>query len=202
MKKIQFIVLNAIIFSMVTFSGVNGQSITNDKESARIFVQKFYDWFGTMGALSDELSNKDPMALCLSHKPPYFEDKLRMAIIEDEQAQEKSPGEIVGLDFDPIANAQDTRTGFQTGNVTQRGDKFFVDVHDIKKGQPHNAVLKAPLVLTVEVGQVEGHWEFFNFMYPKEDGGNNLLAILKSLKSDRVKWAAESHKKKSKTSTN
>lgn len=202
MKKIQFIVLNVIILSMVTFSGVNGQSTANDKEGARIFVQKFYDWFGTMGALSDKPMNNDPMALCLRHKPPYFEGKLRMAIIEDEQAQAKSPGEIVGLDFDPIANAQDTRTGFQTGNVTQRGDKFFVDVHDIKKGQPSNAVLKAPLILTAEVAQIDGHWEFFNFIYPKEDGGNNLLAILKSLKNDRVKWAAESNKKKSKTPTN
>jgi hypothetical protein len=184
---------------MVIFSNVNAQSTVSDKESARVFVQKFYDWYGTMGALSDKLVKEpDAMALCLNHKPPYFDNKLREGIIEDEQAQAKSPGEIVGLDFDPIANAQDTRTGFQTGNVQQHGDKFFVDVHDIKKGQSIKAILAAPLVLTAEVVQLNGHWEFINFIYPKSDGGGNLLDMLKSLKSDRAKWAAEDNKKSSK----
>jgi len=199
MRKVQFTV-GFIILSMISFSNVNAQSSVNDKENARIFVQKFYDWFGTMGALSDKITKgPDPMEICLRHKPPYFEDKLRTAIIEDEKAQEKSPGEIVGLDFDPIANAQDTRTGFQTGNVTQIGSKFFVDVHDIKNGQIRKSVLAAPLVLTSELEKIDGQWEFINFIYPKEDGGRNLLDILKGLKDDRAKWALDSRKKSNKT---
>ncbi len=197
MKTRHFSIISMVIVFITMISDVKAQPLAGDKESARIFVQKFYDWYGTLGALSDKpVKGADPMTICLNHKPAYFEDKLRNGIIEDEKAQAKDPGEIVGLDFDPIANAQDTRTGFQTGNIRQQSDNFFVDVHDIKRGQSQKAVLAAPLVLTAEVAKINGQWMFLNFIYPKSDGGGNLLSILKGLADDRTKWAAEDNKKK------
>jgi hypothetical protein len=150
-----------------------------------------------LDAAHDEPGNKTPLPydLTLKHKPSYLQSTLLDALIADEEAQAKVPGDIVGLDFDPITNAQDTRSGYQTGDIKQQGDKFFVDVHDIKSGQLQKAILAAPLVLTAEVAKINGQWEFFNFIYPKADGGGNLLDILKSLKNNRAKWAAEANEK-------
>jgi hypothetical protein len=195
MKDKYFSIPGIIILCMIIFSGANGQPSVDSKESARVFVQKFYDWYGAMDAAAiPGDKSPGPMALSLRHKPAYFESKLKDAINADEAAQAKVPGEIVGLDFDPITNAQDTRSGYQTGNVKQQRDNFFVDIHDIKSGQSRKAVLAAELVVTAEVAKINGQWEFINFIYPKADGGRNLLDILKGLKKDRVKWGYEKTK--------
>jgi hypothetical protein len=196
MKTKHFSVIGAVILCMTMISNAKAQSIVDDKESARVFVQKFYDWYGALDAAHEPGSKTpSPYILTLKHKPSYLQNTLLNALIADDLAQEKA-NEIVGLDFDPFTNAQDTRSGYQTGTVVQKGIYYFIDVHDIKSGLVRNAVLSAPLVLTAEITKINGQWEFFNFIYPKEDGGYNLLDILKSLKNDRIKWAAEDDKKK------
>jgi hypothetical protein len=190
-------ILSIVVLSMTMLSNLKAQSSVDDKENAHVFVQKFYDWYGKLDA-ADEPGSKapSPYTLTLKHKPSYIQSTLLNALIADQKAQAKVPGDIVGLDYDPITSAQDTRSGYQVGNIIQHGDKFFVDVHDIKPGYTQKAVLAAPLVLTAEIAKVNGQWEFFNFFYPKADGGGNLLDRLKSLKNDRAKWALESNKNK------
>ncbi|MFI5136928.1 MAG: hypothetical protein ACHQIM_03815 [Sphingobacteriales bacterium] len=190
MNKKRILIVNIIVLGMIMFSNVNAQSKTDEKESARVFVQKFYDWYAVVDS-SSIASRKNPVASALGQKKECFDVHLRKAIMDDEHAQAKAKGELVGLDFDPFTNAQDTRVGYQTGNVKQIGDKFFVDVHDIAKGKSKEAILAAELVVVAEVSKANGHWVFTNFIYNIKDGNENLLQILKSLAKNRVKRSAK-----------
>jgi len=192
MNRKGFSTISIIILCMIAFLIVNAQSKIDDKESARIFVQNFYNWYGKLDMANvNGDKNPNPYGLTLSHKPAYLDNRLLKALMEDQKAGEESTDGINGLDFDPFTNAQDVRTGYQTGLVSQKGDKFFVDVHDITSGQSTQAILKADLVATVEVAKVNGHWVFMNILYPKADRGYNLLEILEYQKKERAKWAKE-----------
>jgi hypothetical protein len=173
---------------MAMLSTAKGQ-VKDQKEEARLFVQKFYDWYGALDAqMMPGGKTPSPYHLTLIHKPPYLDTKLINALLGDDKAQADNPGEIVGLDSDPFTNAQDTRSGYQTGIVTQKGIYYFVDVHDIKSGHSKKEILAADLVTTAEVTNINGHWVFVNFIYPKADGGGNLLDLLAGMKKDRAKW--------------
>jgi hypothetical protein len=189
MNKKHFSIVNIIVLGMIMFSNVYAQSKTDDKESARVFVQKFYDWYAVLDSSSIS-ARKNPVASALNQKRECFDAYLRKAIMDDEHAQAKVKGELVGLDFDPFTNAQDRRVGCQTGNVKQIGHKFFVDVHDIAKGKSKEAILTSELVVVAEVAKTNGHWVFTNFIYNIKDGNENLLQILKSLAKSRVKRSA------------
>ena len=173
---------------MIIFSDVNAQSLVDSKESARAFVQKFYDWYAVLvSATLEKRRNTPPDMVAIKERGYYFDIPLRKALTDDANAQAKVPGEIVGLDFDPFSNAQDTRVGYQTGNVKQIGNTFLVDVHDIEKGKPEKAILAAELVVVAKVVKVNGRWVFANFIYPSKDSSNDLLSTLKALRKDREK---------------
>lgn len=188
MKNKYFSALSIIILCMLIFSDVNAQSPVDNKESARVFVQKFYDWYAVLvSATLEKRVNSPPDMVAIKARGYYFDGPLRKALIDDANAQAKIPGEIVGLDFDPFSNAQDKRAGYQTGNVKQIGNTFLVDVHDIEKGKPEKAILAADLAVVAKVVKVNGRWVFTNFIYPSKDGSNDLLTILRTLRKDREK---------------
>jgi len=177
---------------MIMFLNVNAQSKINNTESARLFVQKFYDWYGQVYAKQRHIIAH---VMVLKHHPPYLDKELFDALVADDRAQEKYPRAIIGLGFDPFTNDLDARKGFQTGLVTQNGVDFFVDVHDIKNGRSKKEVLASEIILTAEVTKMNGHFAFVNFIYPKTNGyingymqdGSNLLGVLDSLHKDRIK---------------
>lgn len=184
------------MMSVAISGGANAQT-EDRKESARIFVQQFYDWFGNIYHRERHITAH---FVVLKTKPEYIDKKLLDALIADDRASARHPREIIGLGFDPFANSLDNRQGFQTGRVTQKGDRFFVNVHDIRGGQPASAVAK--LVLTAEVANMNGRWVFMNFIYPKKAGkytpgdgylndGETLLGALDSVRKDRVKSGRE-----------
>jgi hypothetical protein len=180
--------ISVIVFITVVFSGVTAQSKTDDKENARVFVQKFYDWYSVLvSATLEKRAKTPPDIVAIKARGYYFDIPLRKALIDDANAQAKVAGEIVGLDFDPFSNAQDTRVGYQTGNVKQLGNTFLVDVHDIEKGKSEKAILAAELVVVAKVVKVNGHWVFTNFIYPSKGGSNDLLSTLRVLRKDRKK---------------
>jgi len=176
---------------MVMFSTVKAQSSTDTKESARIFVQKFYDWYAIMDADDGfaKKHNASPFSYTVSKRGSYFETLLRKELVN--YFRVPTNDDDIGLDFDPISAAQDTRSGFQTGNVKQVGNKFQVDIHDIKSGRQRKEVLAAELALIAEVTNVNGRWEFSNFIYPSPDGKSDLMSILKKLNHDRKKNPAK-----------
>jgi len=187
MKRKLFTVLNLVVLCMTIFSSVNAKSVVDDKENARVFVQKFYDWYIVLSATSPNLRRgSEPDIIALNQHSEYFDAKLRKAIIDDRLAQSKA-NEIVGLDYDPFLNAQDTGFGYQTGNVKQIENKFFIDIHSDNEKKSRKAILVAKVAVIAEVVKVNGQWVFVNFIYPVNGKQYNLLDELKGLREDSKK---------------
>ena len=168
----------------------------NDKENARVFVQHFYDWYKNLynqGVTATDNIGTD--AYMVKHKPQYLDDSLLNAFIEYYKAEPKEADEIIGLDFDPILDAQDIGWDYLTGNVKQVGDKFFVEIHCDTHGKSKDSILASPPVIVAEVVK-KGHWKFVNFSYPPPSGkGEDLLELLVNAKKEADEYVA-SHKTK------
>jgi len=163
------------------------QSVTNEKESARIFVQKFYDWYLVLWAEAQKHPSRSATReLAVSQKPEYFDNALKSALAKDDSAQNKS-GDIVGLDFDPFLRCQELYGEYQACDVKRTGGKYFVDIRNIEKGKTEKEIRGAELRVVAGLVKRNGHWIFTNFMYPSKDGKSNLLSMLKDLKNDRDK---------------
>lgn len=177
-----------ILLSLIGFVGISAKAQLSTKESVRAFVQRFYDKYSVY--VNDvpafiRKHNASPFAYTFKTHGECFDNKLHHAIANYFKTPLK--GEI-GLDFDPIINAQDDRKGYETADVQQKGNNFFIDVHDIQKGKNKNQVLAAEVAVIAEVTNVNGHWKFVNFIYPALSGDNSdLLTIFKSLQKEQRK---------------
>ncbi len=142
-------------------------------EQARAFVQAFYDWY-VKGTIDSDAA--------LKKKPAYFSPELTKALEADEAAAAKSPGDIVGLDFDPFLNAQDICSPYKVGAVKQVGNAYEVEVlgscADTKPGQPD---------VIARLVRHGASWMFVDFIYPARDdqAQQDLFAILKALQQER-----------------
>ncbi|MFD2866459.1 hypothetical protein [Mucilaginibacter antarcticus] len=166
MKNRRFSIFIVIILCMVSFSDLKAQAPANDKASVKTFVQHFYDWYNVLQA-DDDFTRKhhlSPFAFAIKERGNYFDKPLRQAISDYFHKPLKS-GET-GLDFDPIAAAQDTRSGFQTGNVKQVGNTFRINLHDLPKGKSEKEILAAETFLVVVAVKVGKDWKLANFIYP------------------------------------
>jgi hypothetical protein len=145
-------------------------------ESLRGFVQEFYDWY-VPKALSD---NSGPAwIIALKTKRHWFSSALASNLREDADAQAKAEGEIVGLDFDPFLNSQDPGNHYEVGKITQKGQKYLVDIYIVSSGKRR----EKPAVIA-EVAQQNGQWLFVNFHYPDN---RDLLGVLKLLRESHEK---------------
>jgi len=175
-----------IILSMIMFSNVNAQS--NDKEDARAFVQKFYDWYIVLS--EHPINKKNPTTsdvVAVNQHAEYFDGQLRKGLIDDHIAQSKVKGEIVGLDFDPFLAAQDNGFDYQAGNIKQVGNNFFIDIHCAAKGNSKKAILASQIAVIAEVTKIGTSWKFTNFIYPVDGRKDNLMQILTNLQKEREK---------------
>jgi hypothetical protein len=149
-KNIFFSILSVIILCMVTLSGLKAQAPVDEKAGAKAFVQQFYDQYSG-------LTNKQ-RNIAAAYFDKTLLDAYNMPFKKDD----------IGFDFDPISNAQDDRAGFQTGNVKQVGNKFFVDVHDVAKRKSEKEILAAPTCVIVETIRVGKSWKIANLIYPAD----------------------------------
>jgi len=182
MKKFELILLYLIGFIGL---GAKAQSLT--KESARVFVQKFYDQYSVL-VNEDGFAKKhnaSQFAFTFKTHEGYFDQELHDAIA----AYFKTPlKDEIGLDFDPIINAQDDRKGYETVDVKQKGNNFLVGIHDIQKGKSKKQILASETAVIAEVTNVKGQWKFVNFIYPElKDDNSDLLSILKTLQKEQKK---------------
>ena len=153
-------------------------AITADADSTACskFVGEFYAWYLAHG------KNADPLRAALKSKKANFSSELVKALNEDYKAAAKSPGEIVGLDFDPVLNSQDTWEKYVPGKVTKRGNHYLVEVFGVFKGK------KSPEADVIpELQKVGSKWVFTNFIYKHDGKTDDLLTILKQLKAEREK---------------
>jgi hypothetical protein len=145
-----------------------------DTESARCFVQSFYDWYVPKGSFKSLGPTSDR---ALRTKSSFFSPKLIEALREDSAAQSRAKGEIVGLDFDPFLNSQDPDAHYSVGKVTHQGSSYIVSVYGVTPGKRPSS-----LAVIAKLEKHRGKWRFSNFIYPN---GSDLLAVLHALSLER-----------------
>ena len=168
--------LKPIISALALLALSAGAQTLHAEDSPRKFVQDFYDWYVPMTSRSH---SEDASNIALKKKSAEFSAELLKALKEDALAASKSPGEIVGLDWDPFLNSQEQVDRCILGNITEKNGSFRVEVYDVLGGKKD----KKPAVIP-EVKQENGHWIFVNFWNP--DGGD-LLSELRELSKSRKK---------------
>lgn len=154
-------------------------------QSAKAFVQGFYDWYTGEMQKNQYDSVPDP----LTDKRWSFSAAIVTAMRADEAAQAKTPDDVVGIDFDPYLNAQDTCFPYKAGKVTASGSQYRVEMFDSSCSESHPDI---PTVIAV-VQKKGSSWEFVNFLYPGEPGqaDSDLLSVLKQLAKEREETPAD-----------
>jgi hypothetical protein len=147
-----------------------------EKASCRNFVGDFYVWYVAQS------KHGEPLKAALKQKRANFSRELIRALNEDAKAAAKSPGEIVGLDFDPILNSQDFAEKYVPGSVSQRSNRFTVEVFGFYDGKKSDKPSVIP-----ELRHEAGRWVFTNFLYKNDGKVDDLLSVLMQLKAERKK---------------
>jgi hypothetical protein len=181
--------LSALLILVLAISSSMTQAVAaaSPSESCGKFVQQFYDWYlAREKASMNDKNQESAFEAALSEKAAWFRPELLQALKDDLAASNKSPDEVVGLDFDPFLNSQEEIEHCVVGEVHRKGDRYLVDVFCILEGK------KSPKPDVVpELALENGKWVFVNFHYGESDTpvNENLLSILQQLKKDREKTA-------------
>lgn len=173
--------LIAIVLALVAIPSAQAQSAL----SAKGFVQSFYTWYIPQMTKNVPVPSDQRI---LKERASSFSPTLLAMLKEDLAASAKVTDEIVGLDFDPYINGQDTPTRYLAGKVIPKDKCYWVEVFDLSSGKKG----KDPAVIP-EVKFVKGQWIFTNFHYPKTHipENENLIRILKALKASRLQYDKE-----------
>src|SRR6202020_115196 len=125
----------------------------------RAFVQSFYSWYP-----KQDINNVAASDRVLRHKKAVLSPALYRGLKEDAEAQAKAKGDLVGLDFDPFLNAQDTASRYDVGKVVCKNGTYWANVYGTWNGKK----LKKPDVVP-ELRNQGGRWIFVNFHYGKSN---------------------------------
>lgn len=167
-------IVAGILVSGLLMAPMGAGAASPESRSAQAFVQDFYTWYG------QEEKKEHGMALsdyAIKTKPQLFSAAIIQGLEEDEAAQAKVPGEVVGLDFDPILNAQDDCGTYKAGKVKRVDDSYRVELFD----HCSDAKPARPAVIAA-VQKQKGSWVFVDFIYP---GSGDLFSELQALKKER-----------------
>lgn len=146
------------------------------------FVQSFYDWYVVKTKQGADVRG---METALKQKKQLFDTSLYKALSDDEAASAKSPGEIVGLDFDPFVSSNGSVADKYVARLAaKKGSLFRVPVFEITNGK-----ISAKPVLEAEVTPKNGGYVFSNFHYRQTDipENNDLVKVLGALRKSRAK---------------
>jgi hypothetical protein len=167
---------------LIAASGMAWQAAyaADEKTSCHAFVQSFYNWY-VAKSNSPATKDTDILEVALKKRSEVFSPDLRKQLQEDFDASVKSPGEIVGLDFDPILNTQSDVGHYTAKKVTSKGKSYLVDVYALNG-------TKIERVVQPELVQSNGKWQFINFHYNIDNKPDDLLHVLKGLRDDRKKY--------------
>jgi hypothetical protein len=140
-----------------------------------LFVQDFYEWYVPLA-----LGHRDGPSweLVITQRPSILSPQLLAELKEDMEAQAASPGEIVGLDFDPFLNAQDPCERYEVGRVTERHQGARIEIHAVCSGN------RSPTPdIVLEVVPEGSSWAIENVHYPGI--ATDLRQVLKLLREGR-----------------
>ncbi len=148
--------------------------------ACKAYVQKFYDYYWKEAGRE---SKESADIRAIKNKNFAFSEELKTQLKADDAAAAKSPGEIVGLDFDPFLNSQEEPERYVAKKVSHKGDHYLVSVYTTSGGKK-----EAKPAVTPELELKNKQWIFVNFHYEKSNipENENLLLILKALRAERA----------------
>ena len=179
MIKLPACTLNALVALLLFPAASFGQTAARSAaDSARAVVDSFYRWY----VPRSQKPGADMTWMLVTHqRSGLLSDDLVRALRADSIASSKSAGEVVGLDGDPILNAQDPCSSYRATRARQEGQSILVDVI----GSGECAAHTAPDVV-VEITRRGGRWTIVNFRYPGPPP-DDLRSLLQQLAKDRRK---------------
>lgn len=165
-----FLVLNLVILCSYSAYGAGDWHI---QKSCKEVVQEFYAWYVPRALNEDEVSASD---IAIKQKSILFSTDLLKALTEDADERSKAKGEIVGLDFDPFLNTQDPSKNYMVGDITQKGNRCWVNIYGVWSGKRRASPDVVP-----ELALINNKWQFVNFHYgkSKRSRDENLVEILR-----------------------
>jgi hypothetical protein len=140
----------------------------NSAATAGQLVQQFYDSYGPDSADPSPDALVPPWIAALGGRPSLFGRRLTDLLLADWAAQSKCSGEVVGLDYDPFLQAQDTGGKFKVTGSMKSGSGYRVVV----------SVDGSPRVLVDVAGQ-RGHWQLVDFA---DREGHRVTKVLAGLR--------------------
>jgi len=146
----------------------------NDRAMVRKMVDGFYQWYVPLMLKENPVPASN---IAIKKKAALFSPKLIKALNEDYEAARQSPGEIVGIDWDPFLDTQDPENRYELGEMSEKNNRFYIKVHGVRDGKKQ----KEPTVSAVVVKE-NGKWVFEDFLSPD---GESLLSALLALKKER-----------------
>ena len=182
MTTIKVISTSGLLVLLAASSSFGQGTPPKDAEkSCRDFVQGFYHWYVPVALKHGRVR---PADVALKTKGSAFSPELAQALREDFAAQAKAKGDLVGLDFDPFLNSQDPSARYVVGNITPKGDRYWVEIYSLTSGKK-----SAKPDVEPELMLKNGRWMFVNFHYGKSEDSEdeNLVSTLKTLRADRQK---------------
>ncbi|MFN8012262.1 MAG: hypothetical protein U0P81_12905 [Holophagaceae bacterium] len=147
-----------------------------EADAARKAAQAFYDWYAPMAMKS---SKEPAFERALRERSAALSEDLAKALAADAAAQRAVPDDIVGLDWDPFLNAQDSYPRYQTGTVTAKEGAFLVAMHGVVSGKRIGEA-----VFVVEMVPKGGRYLLANVRGAK---GGDLMTSLRQLAEERRK---------------
>ncbi|SRR6266571_703823 len=151
-------------------TSVGNPTTDSAAQTAAAFTQAFYDWYRR---------HDDRLETAVAERPALFGPELLAALKADITAQDQSPGEIVGIDWDPFTASQDPCDPYRVDRITRRGDTIFVAV----RGLCTDAAPRPGPDVFAELHHTASGWVFVNFREPGDT--NSLLDHLALLRQQR-----------------
>lgn len=144
-------------------------------DSARQFVQRFYDWYVPLG---DRAPDSRYDSVLIGHAT-FLAPELRQALLADAHAQQHSQ-EIVSVvgDYDPFLNSQDPCPRYEARSATATTIGVSVAVYGICVGD------SARIAVLADVTRDSTGWRFANFHHP-ESPATDLLTELRAAAAQR-----------------
>ena len=139
-------------------------------QAAARFAQAFYAWYERTG---------ERYRAVVSDSPALFAPALLAALRRDNAAQQATPDQVTGLDWDPFLDTQDPCVPYQVTGATRRGDTILVAVNGMCVDR---APQSQPDVIA-EVRFAGGRWVFADFRHVGSPG--SLLEDLVRLRGGR-----------------
>jgi len=173
-------VICTIAFADSLFAEATDSKYLKSTQTCHKFAQDFYNWY-----VPSQTKRGEAVTLkeIMTKKRDLFSGPLLEMLKEDNDAQSKAPGEIVGIDWNPFLNSQDPAEKYTVQNTDVLHDNCSAEIWSgrtisTKKPKPD---------IVAKLKWIDDGWKFVNFYMPDDKYPTDLISALEKLKKSREK---------------